>query len=71
VRFRRKVAVLEDLRRPLLGERQERAVASELRPHTGLVQVALGAVGLGVSFKKCGPEPELGATHVHKEGESK
>jgi hypothetical protein len=55
LRFPRKVAVFEDLRRPRLGERQERAAADQLRPRRS--SALLAVVGMGF---KSGPGPEPG-----------
>jgi hypothetical protein len=61
VRFRRRVPVLEDLRR--LGERQERAARAKLHPRTRLAIAGMGFKG------DPGPNPRAAATH--KESESK
>lgn len=68
MRFHRKVAVLEDLRRPRLGERQEREARDLVRPRrSSALQVVATA---GMSFKGDGPEVAPRAVQTHKEGGS-
>lgn len=54
MKLRRRPA-LDSLGRARLGEHQERAARDALRPRSGLVMVALGAIGFAPSYK-CGPE---------------
>lgn len=57
MKLRRRIFDPQD--RARLGEHQERAARDALRPRSGLVMVALGAIGFAPSYK-CGPEVKSG-----------